>query len=154
MYTPLNAQHEVSQTLIPHCEKVHKMKIGSTFHILVFLIVVLVFSMPSVTCAQQNSELAEAIIAAEQDAKAAVNQDRWWFYGSCLLGVTIAAAEPQLPQVSAAKLTGKSPEYVEAYTQAYKAKVKNLRSSAAVPGCLTTVFSVLITWVVVEVAFN
>ena len=114
------------------------MKIGSTFHILVFLIVVLVFSIFSVTFAQQNSERLEAVIAAEQDAKAEVDQSDWWSRGCLLFGVSQAS---NVSQPFPAQLVGKSPEYVEVYTQAYKAKVKNLRLSAAVPGCLTTVLS-------------
>ena len=114
------------------------MKIGSTFHILVLFIALLGFSMSSVLFAQQNTERVEAIIAAEQDAKASVNQGNWWVYGSCLIGVIAADKTPQPP---AARLVGKSPEYVEAYTQAYEKKVQNLQRSAATPGCLTTVFS-------------
>ena len=114
------------------------MKIGSTFHIVFFFIAVLGFSMSSVPFAQQNSERVEAIIAAEQDAKATVNQDQWWAYGCFLIGVIAADKTPQPP---AARLVGKSPEYVEAYTQAYEEKVRNLQRSAATPGCLTTVFS-------------
>ena len=113
------------------------MKIGNIFHTLVFVMVVLVFSMSVAALAQQNSELLEAVIAAEQDAKADVDQSSWWFRGCILIGVGAYEA----PQPPAARLVGKSPEYVEAYTQAYKQKVENLRLSAAVPGCLTTVFS-------------
>ncbi|MYA70459.1 hypothetical protein F4009_24805 [Candidatus Poribacteria bacterium] len=114
------------------------MKIGSTFHILVLFIALLGFSMSSVLFAQQNTERVEAIIAAEQDATASVNQGNWWVYGSCLIGVIAADKTPQPP---AARLVGKSPEYVEAYTQAYEKKVQNLQRSAATPGRLTTVFS-------------
>ena len=113
------------------------MKIGRIFHILVFVTAVLVFSMSFVTFAQQNSELFKTVIAAEQDAKTDVNQFNWWLYGSCLIGVIAS----QAPQPSPERLIGKSPEYVEVYTQAYKEKAQNLRLSAAVPGCLTTVFS-------------
>lgn len=126
------------------------MKIGSTVHILVFFMAVLVFSISSVTFAQQNSKQVEAIIAAQRDAKGAVNQGGWWLYGSCLIGAIMAGREPQLSQASAARLVGKSPEYVEAYTKAYKAKVKNLRQSAATPGCLTTVFSTGILFIILS----
>lgn len=114
------------------------MKIGSVYHILVFFMVVLVFSMSFVTFAQQNSELHEAVIAAEQDAKAEVNQLNWWCSGCVLVGV---AAAYQVSQPSPERFVGKSPEYVEVYTEVYKAKVKNLQLSAAVPGCLTAALS-------------
>ena len=114
------------------------MKIGSVYHILVFFVVILVFSISFVTFAQQNSELFEAVVAAEQDAKAEVNQLGWWCSGCMLVGVIQAS---KVSQPSPERFVGKSPEYVEVYTQAYKAKVKNLQQSAAVPGCLTTALS-------------
>ena len=123
------------------------MKRGSIFHTLVFVMVVLIFSISFVTFAQQDSERVEAIIAAEQDAKATVNQDSWLFYGCCLIGVIAADKTPQLPPE---RFVGKSPEYVEAYTQAYEKKVQNLQRSAATPGCLTTVFSAGILFIILS----
>ena len=124
------------------------MNIGRIFHILVFVMAVLVFSMAIAAFAQQNSELSEAVIAAEQDAKAEVNQVNWWFLGCCLYGVSRTYYEVSQP--SPERLVGKSPEYVEVYTQVYKAKVKNLRLSAAVPGCLTTIISSIILSLFIE----
>ena len=114
------------------------MKIGSTFHILVFLIVVLVFSVFFLTYAQQNPELLKAVIAAEQDAKAEVNQLNWFFSGCALVGV---ATSYKVSQPSPERFVGKSPGYVAIYTQVYEEKVRNLQRSAATPGGLTTVFS-------------
>ena len=114
------------------------MNIGRIFHILVFVMAVLVFSMSIAAFAQQNSELFKAVSAAEQDAKAEVNQFEWWGSGCMLVGVIQAS---KVSQPSPERFVGKSPEYVEVYTQVYKAKVKNLRLSAAVPGCLTMALS-------------
>ncbi len=114
------------------------MNIGRIFHILVFVMAVLVFSMSIAAFAQQNSELFEAVSAAEQDAKADVNQINWWLSGCCLYGISQAGRESHPPP---GRLVGKSPEYVNVYTLTYKAKVENLRLSAAVPGFLTIVLS-------------
>ena len=65
---------------------------------------------------------------------------RWVFCG--IIGVI--GAEVYKPSPPAAQLVGKSPEYVVAYTHAYKAKTRNLQLSAAVPGCLTWSFSYII----------
>ena len=54
--------------------------------------------MSSVPFAQQNSERVDAIIAAEQDAKATVNQDQWWAYGCFLIGVIAADKTPNCLQ--------------------------------------------------------
>ena len=44
------------------------MKINSTFHVLIFLMAVLIFSMPFVSFSQQNSVQVETETAAPQDA--------------------------------------------------------------------------------------
>lgn len=54
----------------------------------------------------------------------------------------ILAARNYQPSPPAARLVGKSPEYVETYTEAYKAKVKNLQLSAAVPGGIVGCLSI------------
>ena len=103
--------------------------------------VVLVFNLSCVTYAQQNQELYKAVSDADQDAQGAVNQNQWFTSGCTIIGFFMANTDPKLSPI---KLVGKSPEYVEVYTQTYKAKVKNLRLSAATPGCLTTVFSITV----------
>lgn len=116
------------------------MKIDSFIHILVLVIAVCAFSMPFVNVTgQQNTELHEIVTAAEKDAKATINQVQWWFFGFALFGVP-ASGITTLP--SPAKLVGKSPEYIEVYTKAYQKRAVNLKRSAAIPGCLTMVFSV------------
>ena len=50
------------------------MKINATFHVLVFLMAGLIFSMPFVTMAQQNFVQAEAVTAAEADANKDVSK--------------------------------------------------------------------------------
>lgn len=153
------------------------MKIGSTFQVLVLFMAVLLFSTPMIALAQQNSELADAVAAAEQDAKANVNQIVWGFGNlllsgavsmGCMMGTVLVLADSgedfgvacliagwsgsilpgvlvarnYQPSPPAARLAGKSPEYVETYTQVYKAKVKNLQLSAAVPGGIVGCISI------------
>ncbi|MCY4553371.1 MAG: hypothetical protein OXC79_06840, partial [Candidatus Poribacteria bacterium] len=69
------------------------MKISSTFDISVLFMAVLMFSIPLVTLAQQNSGQADAI-AAEADAEADANKDvnkPLWFGTGCLLsGLTLS----------------------------------------------------------------
>lgn len=97
---------------------------------------VLTFGMPFVTFAQQNSLQAEAIVAAERDARADTNTGLW-FLGGCLggvVGVIVAyAVEPAPP---ATRLLGKSPEYVAFYTDAYREKAKTLQANSALGGCI------------------
>ena len=126
------------------------MKINSTFHVLVFLMAVLIFSMPFVTFAQQHSVQAEAITAAEQDANKDVNKFLWFGVG-CILSGLFFLSEPfgyivppsgivgtyfYRPTPPPSRLIGKSPEYVAAYTSAYQAKRGNIQALWASAGCL------------------
>lgn len=111
------------------------MKIDSAFHVSVFFMAVLVSSMPVVTLAQQNSELAEAITAAEQDAKADINQGTWGVVGFLCWPAVIVAFTMQ-PPPPASRFVGKSAEYIRIYTQTYKAKVRNRQAGPALLGCL------------------
>ena len=133
------------------------MKINSTFHVLVFLMVVLTFSMPFITLAQENSTqvgskdvvhqipvdvLAKA--SAERDAAADVNQFLWGagtfglaIIGGCLLGsIGLLGSYLYEPSPPTSRLLGKSPEYILFYSDAYKAKARSVQARASVLGCL------------------
>lgn len=112
------------------------MKIKSIFHISVFFTAVMVFSMPFVTVAQQQSVQAEAVADAERAAAADVNTTLW-FLGGCVGGVIVLIiANVHKPFPPAASLLGKSPEYVAFYTDAYRAKASTIQTSQAVKGCI------------------
>ena len=104
----------------------------------------LIFSMPFVTIAQEDDWEIEARVAAERDAEADTNQVLWiggnfllGLVGGCVLGlVGLFGVHLYEPQVPASRLMGKSPEYVMFYTDAYKAKSRDLRSRSAFIGCL------------------
>ena len=118
------------------------MKIYSMFHVLT-LVVVLVFSMPLLTLAQENaaepalSDQAQAIQDAERDANVNVNKPMWFAIG-CLLPVGVGLLTPYFYQPSppTAALLGKSPTYVAYYTDTYKQKTRNLQFTSAAGGCI------------------
>ena len=113
------------------------MKINSMFHVFVFFMAILTFSMPFAALSQQNSVRAEAIAAAEQDASANVNT-ALWFWGGCAGGVLVFLfSHIHEPSPPASSLLGKSPEYVASYTDAYQAKSRKLQTSRAMWGCVT-----------------
>ena len=112
-----------------------KIKLMSPSPFFAFLMVVLILNSPFVSLAQQNSVKAEAIAAAERDAAAHVNKSLW-FLGGCLGGIliyAIANVAEATPPSSA--LLGKSPEYVAFYTDAYRAKIRKIRTSGVKLGC-------------------
>ena len=133
------------------------MIISSTFHVSVFLMAVLVFSMPFVTIAQQTAEAADtksapgAYTKSEKDlltatAKADAERDvkvdfgnyeqLVWFsagFGGSIFGVAVAyLEEAQPPPV---RLLGKSPDYVKTYANTYHDKLHRNRMVFAGTGC-------------------
>ena len=128
------------------------MKISSKFHVFVLFMVGLTFSMPFITLAQQNSVEAQAIIdAATIEANKDVNKPLWFGMGCLLSGLVFLPGWYGLllppmgltgsyfyrPGPPLARLMGKSPEYVEAYTSTYKSKRGNIQMRWASAGCIT-----------------
>ena len=107
-----------------------KSKLHSRF--LAFIMLCLIFYSPF---ALQNTVRVSAIAAAEQDAAAQVNKSLW-FFGGCLGGIlVIILANIHEPYPPASSLLGKTPEYVSYYTDAFRAKARNLQTSQAMRGC-------------------
>jgi hypothetical protein len=83
----------------------------------------------------QTSETEEARSAAKADAKRDLS---WfpWFAAGCLLnviGVGISYVVTSTPQTS--RLLGKSSEYVDVYTKAYRSSARSIRAKYAWIGC-------------------
>ena len=134
------------------------MKVRSTFYASVFLMAVLVFSMPFVTLAQQNSEIADTksaavgdtksenqllIATAKADAERDVKVDfgnyeqLLWFsagFGCSIFGVAAAyLEETQPPPV---RLLGKSPDYVKIYGHTYQNELRKNQIVFSGTGCV------------------
>lgn len=141
------------------------MKISSIFHVLVFFMVLLIFSMPLVSRAQENSVQTEAMTAAVADANKSVNK-LLWFGGGCLLAgvslvtygivdssdtffssfsdgicllpvVGLVGAYFYQPVPQPYLLIGKSPEYIAAYIVAYQLEKGLIQAQWASAGCLS-----------------
>lgn len=67
------------------------MKTCSIFHVSVFIMIALVFSMPFITFAQQYDDSDVAILHAKRDAKNDVNESKWFLAG-CLGGALVIFA--------------------------------------------------------------
>lgn len=131
-----------------------KIELKSPVQILALLMAMLIFSMPLVTFAQQNSLQAEAIVAAQRDAQADVNQFMWFggtfilsVVGGCLLGsVGVIGASAYQPSPPASRFIGKSSEYIVFYTKTYKAKVRDRQLASSTLGCLGGSIIAAIIW--------
>ena len=130
------------------------MKICSTFHVLVLVMAGLTFSTPFVTIAQQNFVQAEAVTAAEADANKDISK-LLCFGAGCVLSALFFSPSPYgyllpptgiigsysyRPSPPPARLIGKSPEYVAAYTSAYQSKRGNIQAQWTSAGCLSGCF--------------
>lgn len=101
---------------------------------------------------QQDSVEAEAVAVAESDAQAKINERLWILIGLTVVGLVLAYSLVPSPPIK--QLTGKSPEYVTFYTNAYKAKVKSLRMKNALIGVVFLVILVVAKWLGLDASFH
>ena len=127
------------------------MQIKSRSNVLVFLMVVMFLCMTSFSFAQRGNRiqnnangLLQARMDAQRDAQADTNPFLWGAgscvlgtVGACLLGsVGVIGAYAYQPSPPPARFIGKSPEYIESYTKAYKTKVRRLQLRSSAIGCI------------------
>ncbi|MDE0466955.1 MAG: hypothetical protein OYL97_07845 [Candidatus Poribacteria bacterium] len=76
----------------------------------------------------------DAQLRAEQDAESDAKKVRWFFIGlfGNIIGILIASIYEPTPPAS--RLLEKSPEYVAAYTDSYKAKSRSVQLRQSVIG--------------------
>ena len=129
----------------------NKVKICSTFHVLVLVMTGLTFSTPFVTTAQQTFVQAEAVTTAEADANKDVNK-LLCFSAGCVLSALFFLPSPYgylvpptgiigsysyQPSPPPSRLIGKLPEYIAAYTSAYPIKRGGIQAQWTSAGCLS-----------------
>ncbi len=131
------------------------MKIKPTFRACIASLVILTFCHPIFTIAQQqSSQVLQAKIDAEYDAKTDDNRLLWGggtfviaIVGGCLLGsLPLIGASIYEPIVPSHRLIGKSPEYILLYTETYKKKVKNQNTTYSLFGCIGGSLVAAIVW--------
>lgn len=128
------------------------MKINTSVRVLVLFMAVLTFSTSFVTLAQHNSVEAQVIVdTATADANNDVNKPLWFVVGSLLSGllflpIPYGYVSPPIgtigtyfyrPAPPPSRLIGKSPEYIAAYTSAYKLRRGNIQVRWTSAGCLS-----------------
>ena len=90
---------------------------------------------------------ADAQLRAEQDAKSDAKKVTWFFIGffGNIVGALIASIYEPVPPAS--RLLEKSPEYVAAYTDSYKAKGRSIQLRQSIIG-LVIPFILMILWMI------
>ena len=106
----------------------------NTFFYMIFLSV-FVLVMPQMGVAQQTSEVEQATADARRDAKLNVSPLAWGSAGVVCNFWAPIYAYLALPELPVGALLGKSPAYVDAYTQVYQQNARRLRIQASVIGC-------------------
>lgn len=111
------------------------MKINTIFHIFVIFIALFVLVIPQISVAQETSEIQEATADARRDAEQNVSPFAWGSAGfvcGCFAPLYVYMTTPEVP---VGALLGKTPTYVNTYTQVYKENAKRRRLQAAAIGC-------------------
>ena len=111
------------------------MKRNTVFHVLAIFMSLLVLSMPQIVIAQETSEIQQATADARKDVERDMSPLAWGAAGFLCGCFAPAYAYISTPQVPAGALLGKSPTYVNAYTQVYQEDVKRKRIQATFIGC-------------------
>ena len=109
------------------------MKINTFF--IIFVIFFSVSVMPQIVIAQETSEIQQATLDARRDAGQNVSPAAWAAAGfacGCFAPLYVYMTTPDVP---VGALLGKSPTYVNTYTQVYQENAKRRRLQAAAIGC-------------------
>ena len=109
------------------------MKTNTVFHFIFLSVFVLI--MPQMGVAQQTSEVEQAAADARRDAELNVSPLAWGSAGIVCSFFAPIYAYLALPEVPVGALLGKSPVYVEAYTQVYQQDARRRRIQSSVIGC-------------------
>ncbi len=96
----------------------------------------LAFCIFIVPCLLNAQEVGQAVGQAQMDAVVDVNGCLWMGGGFLFALFAIGAAYVIVPSPRAARLLGKSPEYVAAYTNTYIQKARSIQVTNSVIGCL------------------
>lgn len=97
------------------------------------LLSILMFTIPCLLNAQISSEIIEQ---ARRDATTDVGGCAWICIGFLLNLIGVGAAYVIVPHPPAARLVGKSRDYVEVYILAYRRQARSKQVSNAIVGCI------------------
>ena len=100
----------------------------------------------------QQDDIMAGRIAGEQAAKANTSGIMWMALG-CIGPVGLIIALVYEPNPSATQLLGKSPEYVAAYTDAYRETAKHVQTNKALTGCIVTCSVIAVYYVLLITLF-
>lgn len=99
---------------------------------IIIIAVIVAIIIPTIATDDATDAYRDAI----RDARRAT-QGGIWFAAGCLFGIVgVGAAAVVIPAPPAARLLGKSSEYVRIYQQVYEDEVRKRQTQQAMLGCL------------------
>lgn len=104
--------------------------------LVLFVMILSLAGLPPLVYVAQAQTVQEAVAAAERDAEADTDNLIWIGVGFVGGPIGVGFAYIYQPSPPAMRFMGKSPEYVAAYTDAYKRKVQSIQTKYAFYGCL------------------
>jgi hypothetical protein len=104
------------------------------------VLVILIFLNTSMMVLAQETELLRGV--AIQNARKNAEEDHrgaaWYMIGCVLPVIGVAISNASTPTIPPSRLLGKSPEYINIYTDIYMRRRKQLQFGSALSGCLST----------------
>ena len=88
---------------------------------------------------------------AQEDARQDLGHNadlRWFAYGTGCWVFAVVHASVSTPTVPSDRLLGKTPKYVNAYTEAYKSSIKNRRMEISAVGWVVSMAATLWLWTI------
>jgi len=116
-----------------------------SFVAIAFVMSLVMFATPILA---QQGEIMAGRMAGEQAARANTNGMLWMAIGCVGSWIGILAAYIYAPSPPTTQLLGKSPEYVAAYTDAYKETAKKVQTGKVWTGCITSAVLYTVFYVV------
>ncbi len=116
------------------------------FYITLTVLIILSTAAHGVESTTEEQIYAQAIADAQRDAQLAVNQLTWQLTGCVGNFVGMGAALVYEPPLPAKRLLGKSPEYIEYYTNEFRRETQGLQVYHAATGCAMFVLGASLWW--------
>ena len=116
------------------------------FYITLAVLISLSTAAHGVESTTKEQIYSQAIADAQRDAQLAVNQLKWQLTGCVGNFLGVGAAFVYEPPLPANHLIGKSPEYIEYYTNEFRRETQGLQVYHAATGCSVFVTGVFLWW--------
>ncbi len=122
---------------------------------LVLLLALSLIGLPAMAQSQTTYMSSKDYTEGRLDGEADATGNQIWLLGGCLLGVVgVLLAYVIEPEVPSGRLIGKSPAYIQGYTEGYKSATKRKNAMYALYGMLAWLVFLIVYYVAVIAAVS